>query len=94
MKKGRHQKKYCSQITLLYNRTTIKVSKLDLANSTESRRHSKNGHENSVQTLSTDDKHTHDKHTQKPKVQSNQKLRTRTSFMVYNEPQCQPIQIS
>lgn len=41
MKKGRHQKKYCSQISLLYNVTAIKVSKLDLANSREFRRHSK-----------------------------------------------------
>lgn len=48
VKKGRHQKKYCLQISLLHNRTAIKASKLDLANSREYRRHSKNQHENSA----------------------------------------------
>lgn len=43
IKKGRHQKAVtpCSQISLLYNRIPIQVSKLDLANNREARKHSK-----------------------------------------------------
>jgi len=82
IKKGRHQKKYCSQFCLLYNRTAIKASKLDLANSRESRRLSKKQHENSAWTRTFSNNNRLEKGT---KVLSNRRLRTRNSLMVYTE---------
>lgn len=84
MKNVRHQKKYCSQISLLYNVTAIKVSKLDLANSRVFRRHSKKPAKNSAWMRTFSNNIRFEKGI---KVLSNKRLRTRNSLMVYTEMQ-------